>query len=250
MRFFTGHKARFGVGPVHLLRRRPGSGGMQGAELSGSLPGAGAPRQARFPGARADFRVVSGGGALPQVTSRSTSPPGRYSPSGAAAGPFELVAHRGDLGVGLWHPQSGELPGQVVLIGAERREASRAQLADQGIGLRAGVPAEIGRPARAEENRSVGLVLAGIEQPGLANVGHLPAARRTLGAGRSAVARRRARPDRPRRGALAAALRPAAVTDRRHDHQPGHQPRPHHLRPVRPSRHSRPRGRSASSSPS
>ena len=54
-----------------------------------------------------------------------------------------------------------------------------------------------------------------------------------VGTGRPAAARRHPRPDRPGRRMPAAALRPASVPDRRHDHQPGHQPQRHRARPLR-----------------
>jgi hypothetical protein len=38
-----------------------------------------------------------------------------------------------------------------------------------------------------------------------------------------------------------APVRPAAVADRRHDHRPGHRPRPGRLRPLRPARIARSR---------
>jgi peptide/nickel transport system permease protein len=104
----------------------------------------------------------------------------------------ELAVHRGDRGVCLRHPQPGELLGEVVLVGVERGEAARAQLVDEGIGRRVGVPAEVGRPVRAEQDRPVGLEEAGVEQPSLAHVGHLPAAR-LRAAGRHAAGHRRER---------------------------------------------------------
>src|SRR3984885_4245129 len=104
----------------------------------------------------------------------------------------ELAVHGGDRGVSLRHPQPGELLGEIVLVGVERGEAARAEVVDEGIGRRVGVPAEVGRPARAEQDRSVGLEEAGVEQPSLAHVGHLPAAR-LRAAGRHAAGHRRER---------------------------------------------------------
>ena len=96
--------------------------------------------------------------------------------------------------------------------------------------------------------------------PGLPDLGHLPRARPRLDipaperASRRlhqpgpavdircpAAARRCARPHRPGRRLPAAALRPAAVAHRRHDHQPGHPLRSGDAHPARPPRHARPR---------
>ena len=62
-----------------------------------------------------------------------------------------------------------------------------------------------------------------------------------LGAGRTAAARRQHRSHRQGRRLPAAALRPAAIPDRRHDHQPGHQPRRHRASPASATTTSRPR---------
>ena len=50
-----------------------------------------------------------------------------------------------------------------------------------------------------------------------------------------------ARPHRPGRRLPAAAVRPAPVTHRRHDHRPDHHPRRPGTRPTRPPRRPRPR---------